>query len=442
MGPMKIIADLHLHSKYSRAVSKQMELPIMAEWAQKKGINLLATADWTHPLWLKEIESQLEEVEEGIFQLKDNKEVKFILSTEISSIYSQGGQVRRIHNLVLAPSFDTVRKINSELIKRGCNLMSDGRPIIGLSSMALAELVWSIDKKALIIPAHVWTPWFSLYGSKSGFDSIEECFGNFTGQILAIETGLSSDPAMNWRIKDLEDRSIVSFSDAHSPAKMGRELTIFDLEKLSFSSLSKALDLKEKSNNRILYTIEFYPEEGKYHYSGHRNCGVTYGSEDVEKKGMSCPVCGRPLTLGVMYRVDQLAEDNKVELAKQSNNSGLLGIYNKNDKSRPPYVMLVPLLEIIAEALSSTVSSQRVKNEYEKLIKSFKSEFEILTQINTEEIILVSNPKIAEGIDKVRQGNIVIKPGFDGVFGIVKIWQTESENQDLNEQKEQMALFS
>jgi len=439
---MKIIADLHLHSKYSRAVSKQMELPTMAQWAKKKGINLLTTADWTHPLWLKEIESQLEEAEEGIFQLKDDRDIKFLLSTEISSIYSQGGQVRRIHNLLMVPSFDTVHKINTELIKRGCNLMSDGRPIVGLSSMALAELAWSVDKRVLIIPAHIWTPWFSLYGSKSGFDSIEECFGNFSDRILAVETGLSSDPAMNWRIKDLQDRSIVSFSDAHSPAKMGRELTVLDLEKFNFASLAQALDKKQKSNNKILYTIEFYPEEGKYHYSGHRNCGITYGEEEVEKKGMTCPVCGRPLTLGVMYRVDQLAKENKVELTKKNNSKGVLGIYNQNDRSRPPYIMLVPLLEIIAEALSSTVASQRVQNEYERLIKSFNSELEILTQINTEEIALVSNPKIAEGIDKVRQGNIVIKPGFDGVFGIVKIWQTETEQQALAEKKEQMMLFN
>lgn len=435
---MKIVADLHLHSKYSRAVSPQMEPEMMARWAKLKGIDLLGTGDWTHPLWLKELESKLEEIGEGIYKLKGSQkstqssagiayqnpcEPSFFLSTEISSIYSQGGKGRRIHNLVLAPSFETVHKINYELKRRGCNLLSDGRPIVGLSSIELCELVWSIDESCLIIPCHVWTPWFSLYGSKSGFDSIEECFGKFAEKIYAVETGLSSDPEMNWRIKELDHRAIVSFGDSHSPAKLGREATVFGLEELSYKNISEALRsaANQKSNNSILYTIEFYPEEGKYHYSGHRNCKIKQTPGETREKGTICPVCGRPLTLGVMHRVEELA-GRQVVVEKKMSKHGLMGYYDKENAKRPPYVKLVPLMEILAESLKSTVASIKVKAEYEKLTQSLAPEFEILTQTSLEKIAKFGGDRVAEGIDKVRKGEIVVDPGFDGVFGIVKIW--------------------
>ena len=467
---MKIIADLHLHSKYSRAVSQQMEPQTMAEWAQKKGIDLIATGDWTHPLWLKELESQLKEAGEGIYKLKSQfsasnlqKEVKFVLSTEISSIYSQGGKTRRIHNLVFAPSFSTVRKINQELRRRNCNLMADGRPIIGLSSIQLAELVWSIDKNCLIIPAHIWTPWFAMFGSKSGFDSLEECWGQYADKIYAIETGLSSDPAMNWRIKELDSRAIVSFSDAHSPAKLGREATVLQVKNsklkgkssaekskifndFNFKDLSAAIKQDKNSAWEIAYTIEFHPEEGKYHYSGHRNCGIKQSPEETKKKGTVCPVCGKPLTLGVMHRVEQLAGRPAIKPVKKQNQAGLVGYYNPGDKNRPPYVMLVPLVEIIAESFNIGVSSIKVKNEYENLIKTFVSEIEILTQTNYQEIAKVAGSKIAEGIKKARSGDVFIEPGFDGVFGVVKVWPNlsakESKNLTVDKSKEQMLLFN
>ena len=487
---MKIIADLHLHSKYSRAVSKQMEPEIMVEWAVKKGIDLLATGDWTHPLWLKELESTLEEASDGIFKLKSitnhqSPITKFLLSTEISSIYSQGGKGRRIHNLVLAPSFKTVHKINDELKRRGGNLMSDGRPIIGLSSIQLAELVWTIDEDCLIIPAHIWTPYFAMFGSKSGFDSVEECWGKFADRIYAIETGLSSDPAMNWRIKELENRSVVSFGDAHSPAKIGREATVFELSELNYQNIANSLCSRAKDvdllrstdskffssetrskkpqsfhqvkgetlstkkknleqslrkssnnetmkqcNNRILYTIEFHPEEGKYHYTGHRNCKIRQSPEETKKKGAICPVCGKPLTLGVMHRVEELASREELELVKKTNNAGLTGYYNKLDKSRPPYVMLVPLMEILSESIGVGVGSKRVQNEYENLTKNLGSEIEILTQTKLEKIESLGGSKVAKAVKKARKGDIIIEPGFDGVFGIVKVWPLTKSDQE------------
>jgi len=485
---MKIIADLHLHSKYSRAVSSQMEPQTMALWAGKKGIDLLATGDWTHPLWLKELESQLEEVGEGIYKLKSEDQrlassVQFILSTEISSIYSQGGKGRRIHNLVMAPCFKTVYKINDELKRRGCNLMSDGRPIIGLSSIQLAELVWSIDESCLIIPAHVWTPWFSMFGSKSGFDSMKECWGKYADRIYAIETGLSSDPAMNWRIKDFDNRTIVSFGDAHSPAKLGREATVLELGELNFSNIVDSLRSTskhaevgherfsshsaqgEKSNakqnsqrrpsgkrdienfvisprvNKIAYTVEFYPEEGKYHYSGHRNCKVRQSPEETKKKGAICPVCGRPLTLGVMHRVQQLA-GREIKKQKSKIKNGLKYYYNSEDKKRPPYIMLVPLMEILAESFSIGVQSQKAKNEYENLIKNLGSEIDILTKIKLGEIESLAGARLAEGIKKARLGDIIVEPGFDGVFGTVKIWKDEEkQSEDGAIKSEQASLF-
>ncbi len=455
---MKIVADLHLHSKYSRAVSQKMEPKTMTQWARKKGIDLLGTADWTHPLWLKELEASLEEEAQGIFKLKEennnqkNKEssqpVRFVLSTEIASIYSQGGKSRRIHNVVLSPSFAVASKINAELKKRGCNLLADGRPIIGLSSMQLGELVWSIDSKVMIIPAHIWTPWFAMFGSKSGFDTIEECWGKYHKNIFAVETGLSSDPAMNWRLKDLEDKSIVSFSDAHSPAKLGRELTVLqsrkEVKEFTYKDLLNALQRHKDSDWQIAYTVEFHPEEGKYHYTGHRSCQVRHSPEQTVNQGTICPVCGKPLTLGVMHRVEELASKKEIKPIKKANPAGVVGFYNPEDQTRPPYIMLVPLAEILSESLNTGISSIKVENEYNKLLEKLGSELKILTQSKLEEIEALSGTKTALGVEKVRTGKIVIEPGFDGVFGIVKIWQDEKQESSLSQtldEKKQMTIF-
>ena len=438
-----IVADLHLHSKYSRAVSRDMELATMAHYASKKGINLLTTGDWTHPLWLREIKTNLKESEEGGFVLKSQdpsvrqaqdknskSQTKFILSVEVSSIYSQGGKTRRIHNLIFSPSIETSEKINKELVKRGANLNSDGRPIMGIPSITLLEIVGAIDKKAFIIPCHAWTPWFSIFGSMSGFDSIEECFGELSSEIFAIETGLSSDPSMNWRIKELNNRSIVSFSDAHSPMKMGREATVFVSKdgnpkskttnpKFDYDDIRMALMQDKKSKFKIGYTIEFYPEEGKYHYSGHRNCKVIQSPSETKKNGAICPVCKKPLTLGVMHRVEELAaEDEKYE--PKQNEMGLRWIIDPK-RIRPPYVKLVPLNEIIAEAIGNLVGSNKVKQIYEDLVEAFGSEFEVLLKSEIAEIEKKVGPDIALAVNKVRKGDIVIRPGFDGEYGVVKI---------------------
>ena len=461
---MRIIADLQLHSKYSRAVSPQMILSEIAKWAMIKRIDLMATGDWTHPLWFREIASQLEEKSAGLYGLKKPLELAdgistlvrqplFLLSGEISSIYSQGGKLRRIHNLVFAPTIETVRKINQELVKRGANLMSDGRPIVGLTSIEITEVVFSIDEKCLLIPSHAWTPWFSLYGSKSGFDSIEECFGNYADKIYAIETGLSSSPAMNWRISELDNRSIISCSDAHSGPKLGREATVFEIKKqeariknqeewieFTYQDIADAIKQNPEGRTKIAFTIEFYPEEGKYHYTGHRECGVRQEPSETVKLGTICPVCGKPLTVGVMHRVDELAKRSVEDL--QLTRDGMY-IKSKAYPDRPPFVMVVPLLEIIAESLNSPVGSPKTMSEYLRLCQILGGEFSILLKSTEAEIQKIAGAKIAEGVNRVRDGKIVIEPGFDGVFGVVEIWGEKDKGKEsiINNEK-QLGLFS
>lgn len=429
---MQVIADLQLHSRFARAVSKDMNLPVISSWANKKGINLVATGDWTHPLWFREMAAGLKESGEGVYRLRGEKDsANFLLSTEISSIYSKYGRTRRIHTLIFAPNLKTVEEISKELQKRGANLMSDGRPIVGLSAKEVAEIALTINEKCLIIPAHARTPWFSLYGSESGFDSIEECFEELSSNIYAIETGLSSDPAMNWKVGELANRKVVSFSDAHSPQKLGREATVFDLEKLSFENIRKAI--VGDSKNTILYTIEFYPEEGKYHYSGHRKCSVIYSPKEITKMGRVCPVCGKSLTVGVMSRVEALAT-LEIETESSIDEKGVRWIKDKEGK-KTPYVMMVPLLEILSEALDVGVSTKTVLSAYEVLIDRLQSEFNVLFNADIDEIEQIAGERVAEGIKKVRLGDIVIKPGYDGVFGEVKIWRDEKveETNDIDQ---------
>lgn len=445
---MDYVADLHLHSKYSRAVSKDMVLPVMATWAKKKGINILSTGDWTHPLWLREIREQLEESSKGLFRLKGDKknELQFLLSVEVASIYSQGGKVHRIHNLLFSSSFQTCEKINSELVKRGGNLTSDGRPMLGLSSIQVLEIIKSVDPDTLLIPCHAWTPWFSLYGSNSGFNSIYEAFGEQQEEIYAIETGLSSDPYMNWQISELENRSIVSFSDAHSPMKMGREATVFvpreeGTKEISYLDLISALKREKESKYKIGYTIEFYPEEGKYHYNGHRNCQVVQTPKETKEKGSVCPMCHRSLTVGVMHRVEELARGSDWfggETVK-SNPNGVKWILDPSGK-HPPFVKLVQLIQIIAEAQSSTVSSMKVVEVYNKLCGRFGSELNVLLKVSSKDLINEAGEKIAEGIIKVRRGDIVILPGFDGQYGVVKIWEDKKISEKQTNLSNQLGI--
>lgn len=433
---MPYVADLHIHSRFSRACSRDLNIPNLAKWAKLKGIDLMGTGDALHPLWQSELKSVLKDFKEGFFEYEG---VKFVLSTEVACIYSEGGKVRRIHIVLVLPSFDVALKLSERLTKKGINLTSDGRPIMGLSTKDLCQIVFEIEPKALIIPAHIWTPWFSLFGSQSGYDSLSDCFGEFSEEILAVETGLSSEPAMNWRIKDLDNKSIVSFSDAHSLPRLGREATILN-GRPTFDELRSDL-----ASQNLVGTIEFFPEEGKYHYSGHRNCNVVYSPEEMKKRGgpsdpsgQVCPKCSRRLTVGVMQRVEDLASRGSDELGVMSDESGI--IKSQAFPNRPGFRMLVQLEEIIAEALSSTTSSQKVKNEYQRLIEKLGPELKILTKTSAEEIAKVSGEKIAEGVKRVREGKLKIEPGYDNTYGKVKIWNEEEEKKE-NDPNEQISLF-
>lgn len=432
---MQIIADLHLHSHYSRAVSPQMNLFENARWAAKKGIDLIATADWTHPLWFREMITHLEESRPGIYRLKDQSQpfaqsVSFLLSTEISNIYFQGGKSRRIHNLLFAPSLQAVETMNKKLAAAGAKLMADGRPIVGISSIDLLEMALSIDENFMLIPAHAWTPWYGVFGSQSGFDSIQEAFGSLAKHIYAVESGLSSDPAMNWQVKELESRSIVSFSDAHSGPKLGREATVFikNLEstiqksEYSYNDITEAIRKKAGSALKIGYTIEFFPEEGKYHWSGHRDCGIRYNATEVKEKGTICPVCKRSLTIGVENRVLDLSGNNTFSynhLTYKKNSSGTTFVSDQKTL-RPPFVSLIPLLEILMELHNQ--SPTRSKVAYEDLISTLGSEFDILLTIPYEALQAVGGSKLTSAIQIVRERKAIVDPGYDGVFGKVKIF--------------------
>lgn len=446
---MNFVADLQLHSKFSRAVSKNMVLPEIAAWTKRKGMGLVATGDWTHPMWMKEIKEHLEENGNGLLKLKNgtSDDPLFLLATEVSCIYSQGGKGRRIHTLVWVPSIASADKINKEMTKQGCNLLSDGRPIIGLTSIQVAELVLTIEPNALIIPAHAWTPWFSVFGSMSGFNSLKEAFGPYEKYIYAVETGLSSSPSMNWRIKELDSRSILSFSDAHSGPKLGREATVFDIagDVCSYDAIYSAI--RQKGPSKILYTIEFHPEEGKYHWSGHRSCNIRWGPKETEKKGTSCPVCGKSLTQGVEQRVSELAGRSEEDLNLTSVEYPVAkGITiqmtgSKTFPNRPPFVMLVPLQEVIAECIGSPVTSPKVQTPYRQLTDALGGEFSVLLSASHDEIAKIAGERVAVGIQKVRKGDIVIDPGYDGVFGVVKLWKEGEEKPLIDASKEQLSIF-
>lgn len=443
---MRYIADLHPHSYYARACSPELTIPNLAKWAKNKGLHIVGTGDFTHPVWLQDLKMDLIEIGSGIYKYREmmaENDPYFILTVETSHVFTQDGRGRRIHIMIWAPNFSVVDKINAELSRRGANLMSDGRPMTGLTLLELAEAIFGVDETCLIVPAHAWTPWYGIFGDKGGFDSLSEAFGDYASQIHAVETGLSSDPAMNWQIPELENRQIVSFSDAHSPWKLGREATVFEFEnftKEGYQALYEAItqlplrgpQISQSSQNKIAATIEFYPEEGKYHYTGHRKCGIRQSPQETKEKGERCPVCGQQLTIGVMHRVEELASVSSVSIPSLpsspsiSNQNGV-NLYQDPQNLRPPYYMLVPLTEIIAEAKNSGVNTKTVLDPYHQLVNHFGSEFAILLKTPVTQIATVAGERIAEGVDKVRRGNLVIEPGFDGVFGTVKIWGEKEE---------------
>jgi len=409
-----IVADLHIHSKYSRATSRDMDLEHLSESARLKGIDLLGSGDFTHFLWLEELKSKLKEKSFGIYEFGG---VCFMLTVEVSNIYSYQGRVRKIHNLIIAPTFETVDKINSRLAKFG-SLTADGRPMLGLSAKNLVEIVMEADPECMVIPCHIWTPWFGLFGANSGFDDIEECFGEYTKYIYALETGLSSDPAMNWRISGLDRFNLVSNSDSHSPSRIGREANVLNV-KMDYHEIMRAL--KEKDKDKFSFTIEFYPQEGKYHLDGHRNCNLSLSPAESIKLNNICPSCGKPLTIGVLHRIEDLADRDEG--------------FVPNDAV--PFRNLIPLDEIIAQAKGVQKGAKSVRLEYNALIQKFGPELEILLKM--DEAFLKSNlpPKIAMGILKVRDNKVKISPGYDGVYGKISLF----EEDDNLQPEQQLSLF-
>ncbi|MBZ1345106.1 MAG: endonuclease Q family protein [Candidatus Nealsonbacteria bacterium] len=389
------------------------------KWARVKGIKVLGSADFTHPEWFKNLKEKLEPAESGLFKLKkEDSGTRFILTAEVSCIYSKKNRVRKIHIIIFAPSFEIVEKINTHLGWIG-NLKADGRPILGLDAKELAKIVLNISADCLIVPAHAWTPYFSIFGSRSGFNSIEECFEEYSKYIYTIETGLSSSPEMNWRLSTLDKITLISNSDSHSPAKLGREANVFEGSELSYNSITNAIKStgETRANLKLVYTIEFYPEEGKYHYDGHRLCGVSLSPQESKKSGNICPNCGRPLTIGVLNRVEELAD--RPEGFKPEN--------------AIPFKSLIPLGEIIADALGVMTSTKRVEKEYKNLIDKFGSEFNILLDASRSELEKADLPEIAEGIIRVREGKANIEPGYDGVYGKIRIFSKKEEKKQLRQ---------
>ncbi len=421
---MRIIADLQIHSKYSRACSQDLNPKNIGAWADKKGIQVIGTGDFTHPKWLAELKETLEEVKPGLYQLRDKSaRAFFMLTSEVSSIYKQGDKVRRVHNMIFAPNFDAVDSIITGLEKRGANLKADGRPIMGIHCDELVQIVKDASPQAEVIPAHAWTPHFGVFGSLSGFNSIEEAFGDQAKYIRAIETGLSSDPKMNWQISGLDKYSLTSNSDAHSLRKIGREANVFEIDgkKLSYNEIIRVLYSKDPKE--FLFTIEFFPEEGKYHLDGHRDCKFSCLPSQTKKLKGICPVCGKKLLVGVLNRVDELADRELGFIPKRA----------------VPYKSVIPLEEIIADTLGVGTQSKRVLSMYEQMV-SKSPEFEILLDLAENQISKISMPEIAQSITRVRKGSIYIEGGYDGVFGRIHIYN-DKERAEIFKKPLQTSLF-
>ncbi|MDP2641020.1 MAG: endonuclease Q family protein [Candidatus Yanofskybacteria bacterium] len=399
---MKIVGDFHIHSRFSRATSKNLTIPNLDLWARTKGITMMGTGDFTHPGWMEELRKELEEAEAGLYRRKNSGHgTRFLLTAEISCIYAKKGAVRRIHLLLFAPSFAAAHTVNAQLGRIG-NLKADGRPILGMDAKEVVKICLEADPDCMVVPCHAWTPWFSVFGSKSGFNSLEECFDEYTKYIYAIETGLSSDPPLNWRLSQLDNVALISNSDSHSLEKIGREANIFDTE-LSYAGIREAI--QSKNPKKFLSTVEFFPEEGKYHYDGHRLCGVRMSGAESKQHNNICPKCEKPLTIGVLNRVEELADRPE-------------GFTPEN---AIPYRRLIPLQEIIADVFRMGTAAKRVRKEYERMVQQAGSEFAILVDAKEDQIRSWALPEIAEAIARVRRGDVIIEPGYDGEYGNIQI---------------------
>ena len=428
---MEYIADLHIHSPYSRATSRDSTLAGLSGWAQVKGIQIVGSGDFTHPGWFATLRDSLEPAEPGLFRLKSAaalpepladleiapQTVRFLLSAEVSCIYKRHGVVRKVHHLLYVPDFAAAERVNRRLAAIG-NITADGRPILGLDSRNLLEIMLEEAPEGFLVPAHIWTPWFSIFGSRSGFDSLEECFGDLTPHIFALETGLSSDPAMNRLISGLDSCALMSNSDCHSPGKLGREANLFTAG-FDFFSLREAL----RGNNRCSFrgTVEFFPEEGKYHADGHSDCQVCLDPLETRRLGGICPVCRRPLTVGVQHRVMELADRNEPLFPANA----------------PEVFSLMPLQEILGELLDCGPLTKGVLRHYTKALAIFGSEFELLLRTPLADIERHA-PLLAEAIRRIRSGRVVRQPGYDGRYGIIRAFAAG----ELGSTKRRAALFS
>ena len=429
---MKYIADLHIHSAYSRATSKASNLQGLAAWAAIKGIQVIGTGDFTHPEWFAQLTEQLVEDEPGMYRLRDEfldcdlflppelrgirtvEQIRFVLTAEISSIYKKAGRVRKNHNILFAPNLETVSRINRILADIG-NIKSDGRPILGLDAKNLLEIMLETAPEGFLVPAHIWTPWFSLFGSKSGFNSIEECFEELTPHIFALETGLSSDPEMNRCVSALDRFTLISNSDCHSPAKLGREANVFNTERNFFHMRDAIRHPRDVKGEQVFTaTIEFYPEEGKYHCDGHRKCQVCLEPAESRRLENLCPVCNRPLTIGVLNRVAELADRETPQ-------------YRSHD---PSVYSITPLAEVLGELLNVGPTSKKVSSAYARAIAAFGSEFDILINVPLEDIGKKSNSLFQEAIRRIRENEVIRKPGYDGEFGVIRVF-AEGEKEHL-----------
>ena len=408
---MKMIGDLHIHSRFSMATSKEGTPENMDFWARKKGISLIGTGDFTHPVWREELRERLKPEGNGLYRLRDEyvreesrkfpgEGTRFVVSGDISSIYKKNGKTRKVHNVILLPSLEAADAMAQRLEKIG-NIHSDGRPILGLDSHDLLEMMLDVCPEGILIPAHIWTPHFSVLGAKSGFDSVEECFEELTPYVHALETGLSSDPAMNWRISKLDRYQLVSNSDAHSPSKLGREANLLDID-CSYEGLYQAIQTGEGLEG----TVEFFPEEGKYHFDGHRKCGVSLSPVEAERLGGICPVCGKKLTMGVDHRVEQLADRTE-------------GFVKEDGKK---YESLVPLPEVISACMGYSTASKKVQGCFEQMLQTLGTEYDILRNVPAEDIKSCAGERIAEGIENVRTGNVKRIPGYDGEYGKIQLF--------------------
>jgi uncharacterized protein (TIGR00375 family) len=401
---MRIVADLHIHSRFSYACSREMDAERLAWWAQRKGVNVLGTGDFSHPIYLTYLKRCLEPVEPGLFRLRTGETaIRFMLTVEVTNIFRQMGRVRKTHTLILAPSFAIVERLNAQFARYG-NLATDGRPTLKCSAHELLTIVKDTAPECEVIPAHIWTPWFSVLGSLSGFDSLEECYGDDAQLIRAIETGLSSDPAMNWRLSALDSVALISNSDAHSPRKLAREANVLDCE-LSYSGIVAAL--VSRNPKQFLYTIEFFPEEGKYHFDGHRQCQVRLTPAHTRRLQGLCPICGKRLTVGVLHRVDTLADRKE----------------GYRPQNAVPAKHVLPLEEIIAAALGQKPNTKKVTAEYDRLVDHYGAELDILLERNEKDLAVHTSERIVAGIMRVRRGELRIGPGYDGEYGKVMLFE-------------------